>query len=922
MTTHATTAFGALLRRYRLAAGLSQEALSERARLSSSAVAALEAGRRTAPRPGTVALLADALALSSVDRTALLAAAAPPDHLGTATAVHPSHPALPMAALPALPLPPTTLIGREREEAAVAHLLLKDEGHGLVTLTGPGGVGKTRLALAVASAVRPAYPDGVAFVDLSPLHDAELVALAVAQALGLREDGGRGVRDVLRVFLGQRKLLLALDNFEQVVEAAPFVAELIAACPHLAVLVTSRTALRVRAEQRFAVSPLAVPAPGEPSVEEVATYAAVRLFVTRARAGRPQFALDAANVAAVAEICRRLDGLPLAIELAAARVALLPPADLLKRLEGRLGVLTRGARDMPARQQTLRAAIDWSHALLTADEQMLFRRASVFVGGGTLEDIEVICAVDGAHDVLGDMASLVDKSLLHMESGDEPRVRMLETLRDYASERLEAAGETTRLRQAHAVYYLALAEAAEPELRGAAQAMWLKRLETEHGNLRAALQWTLRHGDAALSLRLGAALWRFWYIHGHVSEGRGWLTRVLELPDVDARGNVARARAQALEGAGVFTELQGDYAGARALHEESLAIRRSEGDTWGVAASLNDLGVVADSQGDFAQVATYYTQALALFRELGDAWGTAVALSNMGYLACEQGAYGRAAALHEQSLVLFREVGDQRHIAFTLNNLGEALCNQGDCTRATVLCEESLALRRALGDTWGMAISIGSLGNVAHIQGAYARAIALYEESLGLFRDLGATWNTACILDSLSNVARKQGAYARAAALSEESLALFREIHDAKGIARALTSAGQAARAQGDSPRADRLCHESLALYRANGALFGATRCLESLAEGLCAATEGVSADTVERGVRIWGAVASLRDRMGTPRPPADLAAYDHSIATARMALGAQVFDKAWARGAALSLEQAIAEAMQQGTITTNSSGG
>ena len=914
MTTHAATAFGALLRRYRLTAGLSQEALSERARLSSSAVSALEAGRRTAPRPATVALLADALALSAVDRTALLAAAVPPDHLGTAPAVSPRPSALPIATLPALPVPPTPLIGREREEAAVVHLLLKDGGRGLVTLTGPGGVGKTRLALAVASAVRPAYPDGVAFVDLSPLRDAELVASAIAQALGLREDGGRGVRDVLRAFLGQRKLLLALDNFEQVVEAAPLVAELIAACSNLAVLVTSRTALRVRAEQRFAVSPLAVPAPGQPSVEEVETYAAVRLFVTRARAAQPHFVLDVANVAAVAEICRRLDGLPLAIELAAAQVALLPPVELLRRLEGRLAVLARGARDLPTRQQTLRAAIDWSHALLTVDEQALFHRASIFVGGATLEAIEVICAVDGARDVLDDMAALIDKSLLHMENGDEPRVRMLETLRDYAGERLEAAGETTRLRQAHALYYLTLAEAAEPELRGATQALWLKRLDVEHDNLRAALRWTLQRRDAALGLRLCGALWRFWYIHGHVSEGRGWLTQALGIPDVDAQGDVARARAQALEGAGVFTELQGDYAGAQALHEESLAIRRSQGDTWGVAASLNDLGIVADSRGDFAQATTYYTQALALFRELGDAWGTALALSNMGYLACEQGAYARAAALHEQSLALFREVGDQRHIAFTLNNLGEALCDQGDCARATTLCEESLTLRRALGDTWGVAISIGSLGNVAHIQGAYARAVALYEESLGLFRDLGATWNTACILDSLSNVARKQGAYARAAALSEESLALFREIQDAKGIARALTSAGQVARAQGDNARADRLCHESLALCRANGALFGATRCLESLAEGLCAATGEGSADTVERGVRLWSAVASLRDRLGTPRSPADHAAYDHSVATAREALGAQAFARAWARGAALSLEQAIAEAMQQGS--------
>ncbi|HWE63745.1 MAG TPA: tetratricopeptide repeat protein [Chloroflexota bacterium] len=904
-----TTTFGALLRRYRLTASLSQEALAERAGLSVGAIGALEGGRRTSPHPETVSLLADALGLSPADRAALIAAVGVREPAATVIPGMPAPPsALPATALPTWPVPPTVLIGREREEAAVVHLLRREERGNLVTLTGPGGVGKTRLALTVATVLRDAYPDGVTFVDLSALRDPALVAPTVAQALGLRGEGARGARDLLLMSLRERKLLLVLDNFEQVVEAASLLGELTAACPHLSVLVTSRIALRVRAEQRFAVSPLDVPDARDPGVEEVENCAAVRLFVTRARAAQPNFSLNAANVAAVTEICRRLDGLPLAIELAAARIVVLPPAALLERLERRLGMLTRGARDLPARQQTLRATIDWDYALLTAEEQMLFRRLAVFgTGGGTLEAIEAICDPDGALDAFGAVASLVDKSLLRPARGDEPRVGMLETLREYAGERLDAAAETARLRQAHAAYFLALAETAEPRLRGAEQAEWLKRLEDEHDNLRAALQWSLQPGEAEIGLRLGAALWRFWYMHGYAAEGRRWLAQLLALPDGGAQGSLAGARANVLGGAGTFAELQGDLAGARTLLEESLAISRDLEDTPGIAACLNALGVVADSQGDLPRATALYTESLALCRELGDSWGTALVLSNMGYLAREQGAHTQAATLYAESVALFREGGDRRSIAFTLNNLGDVVCDQGDYMRATALCEESLALRRALGDTWGIAISLTSLGYVAQAQGDYARATTLDEESLALFRNLGATWNTACTLDSLSNVARKQGAYARAALLGEQSLARFREIQDDKGIARALTTLGQVARAQGERARAERLFRESLALYRARGPIIGVVACLEGLAQVLCASGELPSGDGMERAVQLLAATAALREAQGTPLPAVDQAAYDQTIAMARESLGEQALAMACSRGAALSLEQAIA---------------
>jgi predicted ATPase/transcriptional regulator with XRE-family HTH domain len=907
MTAHPTTTFGTLLRYHRLTAGLSQEALAERAGISAAAIAALEGGRRTAPRPETLALLAGALGLSAGDRATLIAAAGTRDAAGAGARAAPSPlPPSPPPALPTWPIPPTALIGREREEAAVAHLLRPEERGKLVTLTGPGGVGKTRLALAVAATLQDTYADGVSFVDLSPLRDPALVAPTVAQALGLREEGSRGAREALLTSLRERKLLLVLDNFEQVVDAAPLLGELAVTCPHLAVLATSRSALGVRAEQRFAVAPLAVPDARHPAVEEVENFSAVRLFVTRARDAQPDFSLDAANVHAVTEICRRLDGLPLAIELAAARVVLLPPKALLERLERRLGLLTRGARDLPQRQQTLRAAIDWSHALLTAEEQTLFRRVSVFAGGGTLDAIEAICDPDGTLDAFGVAASLVDKSLLRTERGDEPRIGMLETLREYAGERLNEAGETARLSQAHAAYYLALAEAAEPGLRGAEQATWLKRLEEEHDNLRAALQWTLQEADAEVGLRLGGALWQFWYLHGYIGEGRHWLAQLLALPADNARRTVALARVKVLSGAGTFAEFQGDYARARTLLDEGLDISRTHGDAGGIATGLNDLGVLADSQGDIARATALYTQAEALFRDLGDAWGTALVLSNMGYLERERGAYARAAALHGESVALFRQVGDSRNIAFTLNNLSEVVCDQGDYGRAAALCEESLALRRSLGDTWGIAISLASLGTVAQAQGAYERAMALYEESLALFRNLGATWNTACTLDSLSNVARQQGAYARATTLCDESLALFQTLQDTKGIARVLTSAAQVARDEGDLARAERLCRESLTLYRDLGPLIGVLPCLECLARTLSALEEDQPTDRLERAVRLWGAVAAQREALGVPLPSADRAAYDRAVAMARASLGEEPFAAAWAGGAALSLEQAM----------------
>ncbi|MDQ2787823.1 MAG: helix-turn-helix domain-containing protein, partial [Chloroflexota bacterium] len=486
--------FGERLRQHRRAAGLSQEALAERAGLSVAAIAALERGRRTRPHPDTVALLATALALPPPDRVTFIAAA---------TGDRPTVPERVMPRLtPTLPMPPTLLIGRERTEAAVLDLLQKTNGPRLLTLTGPGGVGKTRLALAVAALMGEAYADGVCFIDLSAVRDPPLVAATLAQALGLRERDGQPVYDLVLAYLRDQQRLLVLDNFEQVLDAAPIVADLLARCPRLVLLVTSRAALRVRGEQQFRVPPLAVPPSGRAVAPETAAgYPSVQLFVARAQAIQPDFTLNAANAAAVAQTCARLDGLPLALELAAARINVLPPAALLARLERRLAVLRDGARDLPARQRTLRATLDWSYDLLDAGEQALFARLGVFAGGATLAAITAICTPDDEMAALDTVAALADMSLvLPIEGGGEPRTGMLVTLREYARDRLAERGEATRFDRAHAAYYLALAEAAEPMLTGAEQGLWLDKIEREHDNLRAALERALARGEATTTL--------------------------------------------------------------------------------------------------------------------------------------------------------------------------------------------------------------------------------------------------------------------------------------------------------------------------------------------------------------------------------------------------------------------------------------
>ncbi len=640
-----------------------------------------------------------------------------------------------------LPPNPTPFIGRERELAALTALLLRPDVR-LVTLTGSGGTGKTRLGLHLAARLLPEFPDGVFFVPLASLSDPDLGISAIAATLGIKEAAGRPLIEEIREYLRSRKLLLVLDNFEQIVAAADLVAEGLAAAPRLKVLVTSQVPLHVRGEKEFPVTSLDLPDPRRlPPVEQLLEYPAIRLFVERARDCKPDFTLNVANAAVVAEICARLDGLPLAIELAAARIKLLPPQAMLGRLQSRLKLLTGGARDLPARQQTLRNAIDWSYNLLVRGEKALFRRLAVFVGGCTLEAAEaVVCNPEGAAplevDVLDGLGGLVDKNLVRQnEYGDgEPRFWMLQTIGEYAREQLEEDSVAAALRQAHAAYYLTLAEDADAHLAGQEQATWLARLDREVDNLRAALSWSLDAGAEETAARIGTALWRFWWTRGYLTEGRRWLEAALAVAALPVA-----VRAKALRAAGILAHDQGDYQRAEICFTEALAAQRELGDTLGIAQALNSLGVLLDRREDYDQAQQVYEEAHELFAQLGDERRVALALNNLGTVAGKRGDYADAQVYFEQSLALARRLGDQQGIARTLGNLGDTAEYQADYARAWRLQQESLVRFQELGDRPGIAVRLESLGWLAGLQGQAERAARLFGAAQTLLHSIEAT---------------------------------------------------------------------------------------------------------------------------------------------------------------------------------------
>ena len=763
-----------------------------------------------------------------------------------------------------LPVQPTSLIGRAREVAAIVQRLHREEVR-LVTLTGAGGTGKTRLGIQVALELRSGFAGGIFFVSLAPINDATLVIPTIAQALGIRDGAEQSLFARLTEVLQPQPVLLILDNFEQVIGAASQVADLLTSCPQLKVLVTSREVLHVRAEHEFVVPSLALPNPAQlPNLAALVRFPSVALFLQRAQAVKSEFQLTSTNARAVVEICVHLDGLPLAIELAAARMKLLAPQALLARLGRRLDILTSGSRDVPTRQQTLRNTIEWSYQLLDAPDQRLFRWLSVFIGGCTLQAAEAVCtrAEDGEGQVLEGIASLIDKSLLQRlepseEGSEEPYLLMLETIREYGQEALTAHGEGAIARQAHADYFLRVAEEAKPALTGPQLVTWLERLEREHENLRAALGWALEGERAEMALRLSTALERFWVIRGHRNEGLAFLERALA-GSADVATDV---RAKALLAAARLAFVHRNYNRGEVLAQESLALFRELGDGWGIALSLDRLGMAAWRQGDFAAAGGLMEEALALFRAIDDQDRVAWSLFTLGLLNNKQGEYTRACALFEESVTLFRKLGNKRGLAASLGQLaGTLFVSQAEPTVIDPLLQEGFSLQREVGDQEGIAVSSLLLGWVALTRGDITTARTRVEEGLGLYKKMEHREGIAEALALLGRVEAARGDHTCARILYEESLTMARERGDKELIASGLAGLASVVAVQGEPGWA----------------------------------------------VRLWGSAEALREAIGAPLQPIERADYDHAVGAVRDHLGERAFAAAWAQGRTMTAEQVL----------------
>jgi predicted ATPase/transcriptional regulator with XRE-family HTH domain len=881
MDASASPPFGALLRRYRLAAGLSQETLAERAGLSVQAIGALERGDRRAPYRETVELLAGALGLSDAERAQLQAAVA--RRRGPATTA----PTRPDQTMTNLPVSITSFVGREQEQAVVLRLLASSR---FLTLTGIGGIGKTRLAIQVAALVSARYTDGVRLVDLAAVTDPMLVPQAIAQVAGVQELADVSLVDRLTDMLRAKELLLLLDNCEHVrATVGPFATTLLRACPRLRILATSREALGVIGETVWWVP--SMPAPGsrpehlEPpsiplgvqfpnrtttigtpatgltaaSVEHVES---VQLFCERATAVQADFALTDVNAAAVGEICRRLDGIPLAIELAAAWTSVLSPDQIAARLEDRFRLLT-GSAGAPARHQTLRASLDWSYELLSEPERRLMQRLAVFIGGCTLAAAEGV-SVDTAPEALLDLlAQLVQKSLVVVERNDPvPRYRLLETVRQYIVDRSPVDDEIA-VRDAHLRWYVLLAERAERPLFRGGRAQWLQDLGAEHANIRAALEWTVSAPRPELGMRLVGALHGYWWHGAHLSEGRQWAQRLLALPSDNHR---TAARANTLSVAAIYGWVKGSQGNALSDVEASVAIWRDIGDQHGLAFSLMQLAV---THPDPAVMHSSFAESREIFTALEDTESIALSLYLEGY-------------------VNYRTLGD--------------------VTSATELIREARRLFRAQNDLLHFGSCAYMLGEIAFYQGAAEQARSLFSESLSLFRVAGDKRQTALALAYLGRIADHLGDTDGALALLEESQALRYERGDPRAISEGLAIQALILMRHGRLQRSATLLAESLALERSQNNLSGIARVLDSIA--VLTTAQGQP----QRAALILGAVQALREVTGDAITPTWRALYDRTVADVRAALGEDTFAAALATGRSLSLEEAIGEALEQVT--------
>lgn len=731
-------------------------------------------------------------------------------------------PATPPAPVPRhnLPEPLTRFIGRAKEIGEVKRLLsplarMEHLGR-LITLTGPGGTGKTRLALHVAAEGLATFPEGVWLVELAPLADPNLAPQTLAAVLGVREEPERSVMASVLSYLHDRQALLIFDNCEHLIETCAELADtILRTCPNIRILATSREALGIAGETIFRVPSLSLPETYQTTdIEQLHRSDAFQLFVDRARAVKADFALTPDNAPAIAQICQQLDGIPLALELAAGRIRAMTPEQIAARLDDRFRLLTGGSRTALPRQQTLKALIDWSWDLLSDAERRLLRRLAVFWGGWTLEAAEAACADADLPkaDVLNLLLLLVDKSLVAVEyeADGTARYRLLETLRQYTREKLMEAGESKPARARHLTFYLALAEQAEPHLRAATQLVWLERLDLEHDNFRAALKWALAdkgqtHWSPEVGLRLAAALTVFWYLRGFWKEGREWLTLMLS----HSASDETLARAKALAGAGWLADERGPEA---EYYAEALRLYQQVGDTRGRAFCLRGLGVRATNDGDLENAAQQLGASLTLFQEAQDVWGIALVKYNLGWLVSYRDDQSQAATTWEEALWLFRQVGDRWGMAVTSGALSYLARLHGQYARAASASEESLHLFRELGDKAGIAVSLGRLGAVAFRQSNFAQAITFIQQGIALLTEMGNESDTGSALATLGLIAAYQGNYAQATAWLEESLNVGRRTFDSPYT---LSYLGFTAYCQGELERAETVWQESLAQHRA-----------------------------------------------------------------------------------------------------------
>ncbi len=771
-----------------------------------------------------------------------------------------------------LPVPPTPLFGREKDIATVVQQIVRNRVR-LLTLVGPPGIGKTRLAIACADQLLDHFDNGVYFISLAPLREPDLVAATIARMLSVKEIAGQSSLESLRQHLADKRIVLVLDNFEQVVAAAPVVAQLLIECPWLQILVTSRVSLHIRAERQFRVEPLALPALTEKDSAQMLKSAAVQLFADRAQSVEPNFSLSRENGSTIAQICVRLEGLPLAVELAATRVDELSLHEMLAQIEHRLALLTEGPGDLPTRHRTLRGAIDWSYDLLDATQRQLFARLAVFVEGWTTETARAICSPDLTEaDLTRALSTLADANLVVKEkqSDSESRWSMLETIREYGNERLTIAEQTDETAKRHADFFLAFAESAAPYLSGPHQVEWLNRLNHDHYNLNAAMQWAIVHGEAGLALRLGVALHLYWYKQTWLIEGGSWLKRALVLPT--ASTVAPPVRQNAFRCASQLAWAHADFAEAEHLAEESHTLAREIGDRRAMASALHVLANVATDTSDFARASALHEQNLALWRELGDRSGIASSLNNLGRIAYYRGEAAQAIQYHEESLALQRDLGDHFGIAAALNNLGGALAdNLRELDRAATLLQESLALSREPGENYFLIpFTLAHLGRVALYMGDLERARTVLEEALSIAREWQSRTGIAFALLYLAQVALSRNDLGQAMSRLQEGLELQRKFADKGAGARYLTT----------------------------------------IATLLCSQSQSIRAAT------LVGAIAGLCNRAGIRPPPAHQKQHDITVSLIRARLDEPTFHTAFDRGYAMTMAQAFDFAFSREEIT------